>query len=154
MLLVHDCRDNDAAARQAAALDDPTHSADHRRHTALHVLRAAAVEAAVADLGIEGPMHPADSDGVSVPAQHQRTARGSSLEHADDIRSARHDIGHLHAETDNPELAGNPPRHVGLTSRTRGERWIDRVDRDEVTQQRHRRVAESCHMWTAMRLVA
>ena len=55
VLFVDDRRDDDAAAIEATGLDDAADRANHRSDAALHVLRAAAVEAAVANLGFERP---------------------------------------------------------------------------------------------------
>ena len=59
-----------AASPPDSAID--ARGVDHRRHAALHVLRAAAVDAAVALGRIERRLHAGHADGVDVAAEHQR----------------------------------------------------------------------------------
>ena len=59
--------------------DDDPRRVDHRRDAPLHVLRAAAVQAAVALDRIERSGHPFHADGVDVAAEHQRAPRPASL---------------------------------------------------------------------------
>ncbi len=120
-------------------------AADHGGNAALHVLRTAAVEPAVADLRFERPPHPADADRVGVPAEHQRSASGASVEYADHVRTTGRGVGHLDAKTDGLELAGNPSRDGGFAASARRQRWIHRVDRDEIAQQRHRGIGGYSH---------
>ena len=72
------------ASRPASATS--ARRVDHRGDAALHVLRAAAVDPAVALHRIERRRHPFDADGVDVPAQHQRAPCAAPLEHADHVR--------------------------------------------------------------------
>ena len=117
------------------ALGDPARGTDHRGHAALHVLRAAAVEPAVANLGVERPVMPAHADGVGVAAEHQRAAGRAALEHADDVGPARRDLRDLDAQADRRELLGNPARDRRPRRARRHERRVHRVDRDEIAQQ-------------------
>jgi hypothetical protein len=140
VLFVRDGGDDDAATIESAGFDDAPDRGDHRRDAALHVLRAAAIEPAVANLGLERPRHAGDTDGIGVAAEHQRSARRATVKYADDVRASRRSIGDLHLETDRFELARNSPGDVGLATCTCRQRRIDRVDRDEIAQQRDGRV--------------
>ena len=74
VLLVDDRGDDQTPLAEAAVARD-ARGVDHRRDAALHVLRAASVQPAVALDGIERRGHAVDADGVDVPAEHQRAAR-------------------------------------------------------------------------------
>ena len=71
MLFVHDCCNDDAALRETASLGKVAHRADHGGDTAFHVLRAAAVKPAVADLRRKGSSHSGYADSVGMPTEHQ-----------------------------------------------------------------------------------
>ena len=57
VLLVRDRRHDEPALRQAAALGDAASGADHRGDAAFHVLRSAAEQLAVANLGHRRARH-------------------------------------------------------------------------------------------------
>ena len=120
VLLVHHRRHDEPPAREAAALGDPAHGADHRGHAALHVLRAAAVEPAVADLAARTgrgiPLTPT----VSVCPQNISDRPGARPSSTPTTfgRPGTTSVT-SHAETDRLELAGNPPRDGGLAARAR-----------------------------------
>ena len=73
---------------KAARFRDDARGIDHRRHAALHVLGAAAVDPAVALDGIERRLHAGDADRIDVAAEHQRSSRHSPVERADDVGAA------------------------------------------------------------------
>ena len=91
-LFVADARDDEPTGRPGIL-----HAAGrvhHGGHAALHVLRAASVEAAVALDAIERRLHAFDADGVDMPAEHQCRTRLPAFEHAHGIRAARRDFPH------------------------------------------------------------
>ena len=128
-------------------------SGDHRRDAALHVLRAAAVQAAVALGRHERIVHAGDAHRVGVAAEHQRASLRAPIEHADDIRAAgRHRFdGHL--EADATHRGGDGGGNFLLAGRAGNERRVDGVDGDEIAKQAdrwiHRRLA--CHEITKPR---
>ena len=89
-LLVHHARDVDAAGKVAPILlDKGRRRAAHGRHGALHVGRAAAVDAAVLDLAAEGIVRPRarinDRHGVDVTVKQDRRTRAIAVHTADDV---------------------------------------------------------------------
>jgi hypothetical protein len=119
VLFIHDGGDDETAALEATG--QLACGADHRGDAPLHVLCAAAVQTAVADLGVEGPDHPGNSDRVRVSAEHQRSAWCSAVEHANHIRTAGRDLSNLDTQADGLELAGDPAGDVRFTARSRHE---------------------------------
>ena len=87
MLLVGNCRDDEPASIQTAAFSNATSGAHHRSHAAFHVLRPAAEQLAIANLGFERARHTRNTDGVRMAAQNQRPTVLATFEHANDVRS-------------------------------------------------------------------
>ena len=124
-----------SGGREATGFADDAGGGDHRGHAALHVLRAAAVQPAVATGGVNGSSMPATptvsmwpqniSDG---PARGPRARQRRWAGLAPRPRSRR--------RARCAARLGNAPRDVGLAARARHERGIHRIDRDQVAQQR------------------
>jgi len=119
VLFIHEGGNDETAPLEATG--QLARGADHRGDAPLHVLCTAAVQAAIADLGVEGPDHPVNPDRVGVSAEHQRSAWCSTLEHANHIRTAGRDLGDLDTQADGLELAGDPAGNVRFTARSRHE---------------------------------
>ena len=79
VLFINDAGDHQAAGVEAAGFGDHPRGADHRRHAALHVLRSAAVDAAIALDWIERPRHARDADGIDVAAVTSTSGRAPCL---------------------------------------------------------------------------
>jgi hypothetical protein len=137
MLFVHDSGDHETAGGETLFRNDAG-SGDHRRDATLHVLRAAAVQAAVALGRHKRIVHASDTHGVGVAAEHQRASLGAPLEHADDIRPAGRHRFHGHLEAEAPHRGGDGGGNFLLAWRARDERRVHGVDRDEIAQEADR----------------
>jgi hypothetical protein len=138
MLLVAHAGDDDAPGRQPARRGNALGRANHRRHAALHVLRAAAVDAPVALLGLEGARHPRHPDRVDVPAKHQGASRRAPLEDADDVRAPRRRLLNVRVEAQASHLLDERARDRALAGGARHERRVYRIDGDEPLEQPQR----------------
>ena len=134
VLLVHDAGDHQLAGRESAGLRDHTRDIDHRRDAALHVLRAAAVDAAVALDRIERRPHAGHADGVDVAAEHQRSAGHAPVECADDVGPAGSDVLRFHTEAEATHCFRDAARNRCFTRRSGHERRIHRIDRDQLSE--------------------
>ena len=124
MLLVGNCRDDEPASIQTAAFSNATRGAHYRSHAAFHVLRPAAEQLAIANLGFERARHPRNTDGVRMAAQNQRSTVLAAFEHANDVRSPWCRFGNLDRETVRAQFVGQTASDVGLAARARHERGI------------------------------
>ena len=87
---MHHARDVDAAGKIApVVLDEGRDRATHRRHGALHIGRAAAVDAAILDLAAERIVRPNarvdHRNGVDMAVKQDRGTRPVAVHAADDI---------------------------------------------------------------------
>ena len=136
-----ECSSSTTAARinrpdgKPALLGDDAAGVDHRGHAAFHVLRAAAVEPAVALDRRERIRHARDADRVGVAAEHQRAA----LARAPRARRRRWAVRarplRLDVEAEAAHLGGDGVGDLALARRTGHERRVDGVDRDEIAEQ-------------------
>ena len=142
VLFVDDGGENQPARWESALFRNDADGGNHGRHAALHVLRAASVEAAVPLDRRERIRHPCDADRVDVAAEHESVPRRTSFEHADRVGSTRRDLLCLDVEADAAHLGGNGTGDLRLAGRTGHERRVDGVDRDEVAEQANRWIHE------------
>jgi hypothetical protein len=108
---------------------------DHRGDAAFHVLRSAAVEPAVALDRRERIAHPGHTDGVGMPAEHQRGTFDARLQHADHVGPATAGIFDRDLQTDAPHRAADGVSDLAFAGRAGHQRGIDGVDGDEIAQQ-------------------
>ena len=132
VLLVDDAGDDETAGVEAAGLGDDAGGANHRRDAALHVLRPAAVDAAVALGRIERTGHAGDADRVDVSAEHQRSSRRPALEHPDDVRTVRGGFLHVGLEADGAQFLDERARNRRLAGGARDERRVDGIDGNQL----------------------
>ena len=135
VLFVGHRRHHKPAAREPAVTGNPCRRVDHRGHAALHVLAAAAVEAAVALDGIERRGHPFDAHRIRVPAEHQRASRRSPFDDPHDVGTPRSDIGRFDIDAGRSQLGRDQRRDGRLAGSAGDQRRIDRVDGYQVAQQ-------------------
>ena len=109
---------------------------DHRGDAALHVLRAAAVEPAVALARIERRRHALDADGVDVAAEHQRPARRSRPS-STPITFGRPGATSCSVDVEPDRACARRSRAAicAFARRAGHERRIDGIDRDELAQE-------------------
>jgi hypothetical protein len=96
---------------------------DHRRHRALHVGRAEAVQAvafARRPERVDAPRRAADRLGVEVAAQHQVPAARPEVERREQVRPLRRP--REHARRDRQRLARHPRHRPLVTRRVRARR--------------------------------
>ena len=134
VLLVHHRRDDEPALFEATLRRGPRR-VDHRGQSTLHILRPAAVETIVTDVGREGRVHAVDADGIHMPAEHEGPARRSSIEHADDIRPPGGNFLEAHTQADALHVPGDRRRNPRFACTARHERRIYRIDSDELAQE-------------------
>ena len=115
VLLVGHGGDDHAAGAATWALKPPLGGDDHRRQSALHVLRAAAVEMPVAQHRRKWRRHAVHADGVGVTAQHARRPRRGAIGHGDDVGPARRDLLHFDVEAGPPQIRREPLRDRPFT---------------------------------------
>jgi hypothetical protein len=135
MLFVHDGSDNQTAGGGAALLRHDARRIDHRRHAALHVLRSAAIETAVALNRRERLAHAGHTDGVGMPAEHQRRTFHPRLEHTDDVRPSAAGVFDGDLESDAAHRGGNRIGNLAFAGGTGHQRRIDGVDGNQIAQQ-------------------
>ena len=124
-------------AVEAARFGDHAGGVDHRRDAALHVLRAAAVDAAVALVaGSNGAVMPATPT-VSMWPQNisdRPGARPSSV--ADDVGAAGRDVLRLDASGRCRRIAAvSVARDGRFAGRAGHQRRVDRIDRDQILEE-------------------
>jgi peptide-methionine (R)-S-oxide reductase len=102
------------------------------RDAALHVVAAAAVEAAVAHLRRMRVAHPIDADRVDVAAEHQRAPAAAAARDADDRRPPARGVDDLDVEPRFGEPARDVRRDLALPRPAGHERRVHRVDRHQV----------------------
>ena len=107
---------------------------DHRRDAPFHVLAAAAIEAAVAFDRIERRNHAVDTDGIDVPAQHQRAPLRAAVEDADDVGTSRRHLLQFDVEAKGAHVRGDGVGDLRFAGGARHERRVDRIDRHELAQ--------------------
>ena len=135
VLFVDDRGDDQPAGGQTARFDHHARSVDHRRDTALHVLRAAAVDTTVAFDRIEWPRHACHADRVDMTAQHQRSSGRATVEHANDIRPARRHLLYFGREANPSIFRHQRPRDGRLPRRAGHQRRVDGIDGDEIFEE-------------------
>ena len=113
VLFVDNRRHNQPASRQPA-FGRETGRIDHGGHAALHVLGSAAIEPARSHVGSERRVHPLDTDGIHVTAEHQRSPRCAAIEHADHVRAAWCNLLQVHLEPDATHVRGDRRRRFRL----------------------------------------
>ena len=118
-----------------AAIGQHARRVDHRGHAGFHVLRAAAVQPAVAFGRRERIAHAGDADGVGMAAEHQRAAFRAPLEHAHDVRAARRDFVDGDVEPGSLQVCADGGGDFALTGSAGHERRIHGVDGDQVPEQ-------------------
>jgi hypothetical protein len=107
----------------------------YRREARLHVRRSAAVDAAVALLGVErGVRHPVDADDVEMAVEHQRRPPAAA-DAGDDVRPAGRHLVHLHAKSRAAQHVGEQPRAGGLARRAGDQRRIAGVHAHEIARE-------------------
>ena len=105
VLFVDDGGENQPARWESALFRNDADGGNHGGHAALHVLRAASVEAAFALDRMERSGHPLDTDGVEMTAEHERAAWPESLENAHDVGPAGGGILPLHPQARRFEMS-------------------------------------------------
>ena len=126
-------RGDDDTARAAPTPDEPTdRGVQHGGQAALHVLTAAAVQSAVAYDRIERRRHALDTDGVGVPAEKPDRPAAIAVRDTDDVRASGRNVCALNIEASALQPRGEEFPDRSLARATWHERWVDRIDRDEV----------------------
>ena len=139
MLFVDDGGDHEAAGRESL-LRDRAGRGNHRGDAALHVLRAAAVQPAIALRRRERIAHAGDADGIGVAAEHERASLRPSLEDADDIGPAGCHGLDRHVEPEAAHRGGDRGGDLLFARRARHERRVHGVDGDEIAEQTQSRI--------------
>ena len=140
VLFVGDAGNHELAGGEAARFRNDPGGADHRRDAALHVLRTASINAAVALGGIERPRHARDANRVDMAAEHERPSWSLAVENANDIGPPWRRFLNLDLQAYVSKLLSQCPRHRRLTRRSRHERRVHGIDRHEVLQQANGRI--------------
>ena len=142
-LFVGDSRDDDVAPEP---LPHGCGADQHaRRQRALHVARATAVKAAVADRGRERALRAGDTDGVHVRVEEERTPSTRPARDSDDVRSARCGLVVIDLETGRVEPRGDERRDLTLADAVGDEIGVRRLDRDEPSSQLRQIVDDATH---------
>ena len=131
--------------RHAAApsLGQHARRAKHGRHAALHVLRAATVQASISVHRSKRRVHPRHAHRVDVTVEHQRRSGRPPFEHRDDVGAAGRDLGDIDGEAGSGALGGDSPRRLRLPSRAGNQRWVHRIDRIQVFEELNRGIRTS-----------
>ena len=130
LLVGHGCQD-EVAAQARAGVHERLDGGQTGRQAPLHVVGAAAVQAAVAHDGGERVRHSLDPDGVQVGVEHQGAAAADAPEPADHARPPGCDLQGRHVHPQPSERDPHVRRDGGLARRRRNERGVDRVDPDQ-----------------------
>src|SRR5439155_12058286 len=89
--------------------------------------------------------HAGDADGIGMSAEDERPPFRASFEHGDDVRPAGRDDADRDVEADAAHVRGDGVRDLLFAGGAGHQRWIHRIDRDEIAKQTdgwiHERVA-------------
>jgi hypothetical protein len=130
-------------ATSSSTTADRLCAGEHDRGEArLHVVRTAAVEAAVLDERLVSAVHSGDADGVHVRVEHERAPAAGAARDPDDVRPSRRDLLHVDVEPGALQPLGDEAGDVGLPRGARNQLRVDRVDGDELL----RELGELTHM--------
>ena len=147
VLFVDDAGDEELPGIEASALGEDARGIDHRGHTALHVLRAAAVDPAVALGGIERPSpcrprrrcrHGRTTSGSGPARRPSRTPTTFGRPGATSCTCT--------ASPNRRQTLGERPADLRFTARAGHERRIDGVDGDQGLQQVDGRMSMRLHL--------
>src|SRR5437667_15951 len=108
-------------------------SEEDRCDSTLHVVGAAAVQAAVLDARLVGHLHPGDADRVEVAVQKQRASAAGAAPRRDHARPLVPDDQDVEPAVRAP--LGDERRKLAFPPCSRNEPGIDGVDRDEPRRQ-------------------
>ncbi len=133
VLLIHDGGHDDVAAQAQAARLGRGEQA--RRHAALHVIRAAAVEPAAFDARLKWLGHTRHADSVDVAVEQQRTAAARPAGNADDVGPARLHFFDVDFQPGGAQPIGDEGADGRLARRAGDEIGVDGVDGDQVGQE-------------------
>ena len=123
-------------------------SGAHCRDAALHIGRASAVESTILLDGAPRIVrHPIGADDVEVTVEHETPATRRT-DPCDDIGSSRCRIAHVDLKSPRREHLGEHARDTLLAWPTRHERWITRIDSNQLPRQRDGVAARYVHCST------
>ena len=133
--LVDDARDEQPACRRTSRIRDIRSREQHRRETRLHVLRATAEKPPVHDHRIERRLHAIGTDGVRVPAEHDRRTGPSTVDDPDDVGALWQHLVDVHIEALPAHPRGDGVRDRAFARAALDEGRIDRRDGDQVSEE-------------------
>ena len=133
VLFVDDAGDDELATRPGGS--EHRRGAEHGGDAAFHVLRTAAVKTPVVNPRRERRVHPLNTDGVEVAAQHHRRTGLATFEHTDHVGPARQYFLHLDVHPRRRHERADNFRRRGFARRAGHQRRVDRVVGDQIGEE-------------------